>query len=307
MSVLGFDTSNYTTSIAYYNGEDGLNCSKLLPVKAGELGLRQSDAVFAHIKSLPELSGRLFSHISAAEVNAIGVSTRPRAVDGSYMPCFMVGYTHAKLLADSLHAPLYEFSHQQGHVAASLWSAGRLDLMDQPHLAWHLSGGTTELLLVEPEGKNVRCKRIGGTSDISAGQLIDRTGKLLELPFPSGRYVDELSKSAEGREVFKVKCPDLEFSLSGVQNKVEAFHRCNNNGAETAAYALRCVCHAVLQATKNALKVHPGLPVVFSGGVASNSMLRGALAELNPIFAQPQYSTDNAMGIAVLTHRAWEG
>ena len=306
MNFIGFDTSNYTTSIAYYNGEDGLNCSKLLPVKAGELGLRQSDAVFAHIKSLPELSGRLFSHISAAEVNAIGVSTRPRAVDGSYMPCFMVGYTHAKLLADSLHVPLYEFSHQQGHVAASLWSAGRLDLMDQPHLAWHLSGGTTELLLVEPEGKNVRCKRIGGTSDISAGQLIDRTGKLLELPFPSGRYVDELSKSAEGREVFKVKCPDLEFSLSGVQNKVEAFHRSNNNGAETAAYALRCVCHAVLQATKNALKVHPGLPVVFSGGVASNSLLRQAVAPLDPIFSQPQFSTDNAMGVAVLTHRATE-
>ena len=155
MSVIGFDTSNYTTSIAYYNGIDGMNCSKLLPVREGELGLRQSDAVFQHIKSLPELSDRLFSHISADNITGVGVSTRPRAVEGSYMPCFSVGYTHAKLLADALGVPLIECSHQQGHVAASLWSAGRLDLMDKPHLAWHLSGGTTELLLVEPQGKNV--------------------------------------------------------------------------------------------------------------------------------------------------------
>ena len=307
MNFVGFDTSNYTTSVAYFDGNSGMNCSKLLPVKQGELGLRQSDAVFAHIKGLPELSGRLFSHISAESIGAVGVSTRPRAVDGSYMPCFMVGYTHAKLLSDTLHVPLFEFSHQQGHVAASLWSAGHLELMDEPHLAWHLSGGTTELLLVEPEGKNVRCTKIGGTTDISAGQLIDRTGKLLELPFPSGKHLDALSQTAQGREVFKVKCPAMEFSLSGVQNKVEAFYRNNADSAETAAYALRCVCAAVMQASKNALKSYPGLRIVFSGGVASNSMLRRELEPLNPIFSEPQYSTDNAMGVAVLTARAMEG
>ena len=307
MNFIGFDTSNYTTSVAYFDGNSGMNCSKLLPVKQGELGLRQSDAVFAHIKGLPELSGRLFSHISAETISAVGVSTRPRAVDGSYMPCFMVGYTHAKLLSDTLHVPLFEFTHQQGHVAASLWSAGHLELMDEPHLAWHLSGGTTELLLVEPEGKNVRCTKIGGTTDISAGQLIDRTGKLLELPFPSGKHLDALSQTAQGREVFKVKCPGMEFSLSGVQNKVESFYQNNDNRAETAAYALRCVCAAVMQASKNALKEYPGLRIVFSGGVASNSMLRRELETLNPIFSEPQYSTDNAMGVAVLTARAMEG
>ena len=307
MNFIGFDTSNYTTSVAYFDGNSGMNCSKLLPVKQGELGLRQSDAVFAHIKGLPELSGRLFSHISAETISAVGVSTRPRAVDGSYMPCFMVGYTHAKLLSDTLHVPLFEFSHQQGHVAASLWSAGHLELMDEPHLAWHLSGGTTELLLVEPEGKNVRCTKIGGTTDISAGQLIDRTGKLLELPFPSGKHLDALSQTAQGREVFKVKCPGMEFSLSGVQNKVESFYQNNDNRAETAAYALRCVCAAVMQASKHALKEYPGLRIVFSGGVASNSMLRRELETLNPIFSEPQYSTDNAMGVAVLTARAMEG
>ena len=303
MSVIGIDTSNYTTSIALFDGEGGENCSKLLPVRQGELGLRQSDAVFAHIKSLPELSGRLFDLMGRQNITAVGVSTRPRAVEGSYMPCFMVGYSHAKMLSDALHVPLVEVSHQQGHVAASLWSAGRLDLMDVPHLAWHLSGGTTELLLVEPDGKNVCCTKIGGTTDISAGQLIDRTGQMLELPFPSGKHIDALSREAQMKETFKVKCPGLEFSLSGVQNKVQQFHQKNGVPAETAAYALRCVAGAVFQATKNALKAYPGLPVVFSGGVASNSMLREVIAPLAPIFSQPQFSTDNAMGVAVLTHR----
>ena len=301
MSVIGFDTSNYTTSVAFYDGKNGVNCSRLLPVRQGELGLRQSDAVFHHTKSLPELSGRLFSDVDIHSVTAVGVSTRPRAVEGSYMPCFMVGYSHAKLLSDALHVPLIECSHQQGHVAASLWSAGRMDLMDKPHLAWHLSGGTTELLLVEPEGRNVRCTRIGGTSDISAGQLIDRTGQLLQLPFPSGKHIDKLSTESVNTDLFRVKCPEMEFSLSGVQNKVQQYFSKCNDPAETAAFALRCVSHAVLQATKNALQVYPGYEVVFSGGVASNSMLRKETEVFKPVFAQSAFSTDNAMGIAVLT------
>ena len=307
MNAIGIDTSNYTTSIAFFDGTDGVNCSRLLPVKQGELGLRQSDAVFAHIKSLPELSGRLFSHMQGFSLGAVGVSTRPRAVEGSYMPCFLVGFSHAKLLADAFQVPLVEVSHQQGHVAASLWSANRLDLMDQPHLAWHLSGGTTELLLVEPEGKNVRCTKLGGTTDISAGQLIDRTGQLLGLPFPSGKHLDQLSQQAVGREVFRVKCEKGSFSLSGVQNKVQQFHENHGDPAETAAFALRCVAGAVCKATEQALEAYPGMSVVFSGGVASNSLLRTVMEPLSPIFAQPQYSTDNAMGVAVLAHRIAEG
>ena len=306
MCVIGFDTSNYTTSIAFFDGESGENCSKLLPVKLGELGLRQSDAVFHHTKGLPELSGRLFSHVDARNVTAVGVSTRPRAVEGSYMPCFMVGYSHAKMLSDALHVPLVEVSHQQGHVAACLWSAGRIDLLDKPHLAWHLSGGTTELLLVKPEGRNVSCTKIGGTTDISAGQLIDRAGQLLNLPFPSGKYIDALSKEASNEDCFRVKCNGAEFSLSGVENKVQKYFADCKDAAETAAFALRCICNAVITATCNALKEYPDLPVVFSGGVAANSMLRVLTQPLNPIFAEPQFSTDNAMGVAVLAHRLQE-
>ena len=307
MTSVGFDTSNYTTSIACFDGIDGTNCSKLLPVKEGTLGLRQSDAVFHHTQSLPELSGRLFSHVNKDDISVVGVSTRPRAVDGSYMPCFTVGYSHARLLAEALRVPIFTFSHQQGHVAASAWSSGRMELLDMPHLAWHLSGGTTELLLVEPSGKNVDCKKIGGTTDISAGQLIDRAGQLLGLSFPAGKSIDALSKAASRNDLFRVKCKDLEFSLSGVQNKVSQYYTEHQDAAEAAAYALRCVAHAVISVSEQALRQYPGLPLVFSGGVASNSMLRTLLAPYDPIFALPEYSTDNAMGIAVLAMRSLEG
>ena len=306
MIVLGFDTSNYTTSIAAYDGMGGTNCSRLLDVKPGELGLRQSDALFAHVKRLPELAEQLFAQVGDEPIAAIGVSTRPRAVEGSYMPCFLAGESQASVMGAALGVPVYRVSHQQGHVAAALWSARRLDLMDAPHLAWHLSGGTTELLLIEPEGRNVRATRVGGTKDISAGQIIDRTGKLLQLQFPAGKAVDALSHASVGKERFKIKTDGLEFSVSGLENKMQAFYAEHGSAEETAGYVMRSVCSVIVRTTEEALRRYPGLPVVFSGGVASNSMLREECRKFRPIFAEPRFSTDNAMGAAVLAWRLGE-
>lgn len=301
MLTLGFDTSNYTTSVAAFDGVGGKNCSRLLDVKPGELGLRQSDALFAHVKRLPELVDALAGAVELKNVTAIGVSTRPRAVEGSYMPCFLAGWSQASCLARILGVPLYEFSHQQGHIAASLWSAGRLDLMKTPHLAWHLSGGTTELLLVTPDGKNVRAEKLGGTSDISAGQLIDRTGKLLGLQFPAGKAIDALSRTSDCKNKYRVKLHGLEFSFSGIQNQAEKFFADTQSPADTARFVMNCIVGCITDATRAALAQNPGLTVVFSGGVASNSMLREGMREFSPVFAEPQFSTDNAMGVAVLT------
>ena len=303
MMVLAFDTSNYTTSVAVFDGERGHNVSQLLDVEQGSLGLRQSDALFAHVKRLPELTDRLFSDIGTQKIHAIGVSTRPRAVEGSYMPCFLAGEAQARVLGTALGVPVYSFAHQQMHVAASLYSAGAMELMDEPHLAWHLSGGTTELLYVTPQGKSVHCEKIGGTTDISAGQLIDRTGKLLGLPFPSGRHIDALSQEATDKAIFKVKVTDMEFSLSGVQNKVEQYHKAVQSHEETAAYALRCVAGAIVKATENALQRYSGCKVVFAGGVSSNSLLRKRCARMPAIFCDPEFSRDNALGTAILAWR----
>ena len=301
MRVLGIDTSNYTTSAAVFDGAEGENTGRLLEVRPGELGLRQSDALFQHVKQLPGCFAQLHQAGWLDGLAAVGASTRPRAVEDSYMPCFLAGESQGRVLADVLGVPFCPVSHQQGHIAAAAWSAGRLELLDAPMLAWHLSGGTTELLYVEPDGSNVRAERIGGTSDISAGQLIDRTGVLLSLDFPAGRALDELAMRGAPCNGYPVKCSELTFSLSGMENQVKARAAQGEPRENVARFALETVVRTVCRVTAAALERFPGLPVLCSGGVAANRLLRERLH--HAVFAQPGYSTDNAMGVAVLTWR----
>ena len=268
MRVLGLDTSNYTTSCAVFD------------VRPGELGLRQSDALFQHVKRLPELLSALAEETSLEALGAVGASTRPRAVEGSYMPCFLAGASQGQSLAHVLGVPFYAFSHQQGHLAAAAWSAGRMDLLDRPFLAWHLSGGTTELLRAEPEedGVAVRAEILGGTTDISAGQLIDRTGVLLGLQFPAGKSLDALSGEADASMKYRVKRDGLRFSLSGMENQVKKLLADGEKPANIARFAIDTVTDVILRTTRAAQEV----------------------------FAQPQYAADNAMGTAILTWRALE-
>ena len=234
------------------------------------------------------------------------------------MPCFLSGESQARTMARVMGLPFFPCSHQQGHIAAAAWSAGRMDLLDRPHLVWHLSGGTTELLHVRSSAEGqIDCEKLGGTTDISAGQLVDRTGQLLGLDFPAGKALDAMASSLESnplqspeppeKNYFHVKVNGFAFSLSGVQNQVESFRKKGAGESETAYFALRSVVEAVKKATKNAQAVYHDLPVVFSGGVASNSMLREAFSGLDAVFCPPAYSTDNAMGIAVLTWEAYHG
>lgn len=298
---IGIDTSNYTTSVAVFDGDTGLNVGRLLDVPEGTLGLRQSDALFQHVKRLPEMFTAVEKQCGFSEVVAVAASTKPRWVDGSYMPCFMAGETQGRVLASVLGVPFYECSHQQGHIAAAAWSAEATHLMEQPHLAWHLSGGTTELLLVEPDGVNVKATCVGGTTDISAGQLIDRTGKRLGIPFPAGKELDKLSQSAMDTKSFKVKVSGMEFSLSGIENKVMQLLDGGATQAQVARFTLDTVANVLKRVNCEALTRWPNLPILCSGGVASNSRLRELMPEM--IFAPPQYSTDNAMGVAILGHR----
>ena len=305
---LGFDTSNYTTSAAVFSGGTAENRGQLLTVPQGTLGLRQSEALFQHVKRLHLMVERLRSDGVLDRIAAVGASTRPREVEGSYMPCFLVGEGEGRALAAALNVPFYPCSHQQGHIAAAAWSAGREDLLDKPHLAWHLSGGTTELLRVEPEGHTVRGTVVGGTSDIAAGQLVDRAGVLLGLPFPAGKALDALYPEADDTSFFQVKLNGLTFSLSGMENKVKELLEQGEKPANIARFTIDTIMNVLLRATREAQRRWPGLPVLCSGGVASNRQIRAALEGVcGAVFAQPQYATDNALGVAILAHRALSG
>ena len=257
-AVLGLDTSNYTTSAAWFDGAQGHNEGRLLEVQPGRLGLRQSEALFQHVKRLPEI----VKGLEQREIQAVGASTRPREVEGSYMPCFLAGASFGESMAHVLNVPFYAFSHQQGHLAAAAWSAGRLDLLEQPFLAWHLSGGTTELLKVEPEGCSVRAEIIGGASDLSAGQLIDRAGVLLGLAFPAGKALDELAQTEIHSDCYAVKLKNLTFSLSGIENQIKELAARQKPPAYIASFTLNTIAQVVRRATQEAQARWPGLPVL---------------------------------------------
>lgn len=300
---LGVDTSNYRTSAALFNAETSAwhNESRLLDVPEGSIGLRQSEALFQHTLHLHEIIARLPAD-ARNSVCAIGVSTRPRAVRDSYMPCFLAGESVARSAAHLLDVPLSLCSHQQGHLAAAALSAGALHLLRKPFLAWHLSGGTTELLLVRPGGDGLpEADCIGGTSDLAAGQLIDRAGQLLGLPFPAGAALDALAQQAEvPLKPFTPKVVNGIFSLSGVENKIKELKNHSVSDAEIARFAIETVTRAVSRATAQILAIHK-LPLLCAGGVMANTLLRSEMTKhFDVLFASPELSGDNAVGAAVL-------
>lgn len=308
-AFLGIDTSNYTTSAALFDSEANtiIQSKKLLPVKAGELGLRQSDAVFAHVKQLGNMVQNVFDEYRE-EITAIGVSTRPRDIDGSYMPCFLVGEMAANCLGAALKAPVLPFAHQQGHVAAALYSAGRLDLFRERFIAFHLSGGTTEALLVEPSAERIiRCTKIGGSMDLKAGQAVDRIGVMLGLPFPAGKYLEELALKSDRKFKIKPVMKGTECCLSGIENKCRKMLENGEKPEDIALFCLKSVEAALCGMTDATLSEYGKLPLVYAGGVMSNCIIRNTIEnKYGGIFAKPEFSSDNAAGIAVLAAEAYK-
>ncbi len=299
---LGIDTSNYRTSAAIYDAVSGewQNEGRLLDVPEGAIGLRQSEALFQHTVRLHER----IQALPESKVCAVGVSTRPRAVEGSYMPCFLAGENVARSVAHMMGVPVFPVSHQQGHIAAAALSAGRLDLLDIPFLAWHLSGGTSELLCVTMgEDGLPDCECIGGSTDLAAGQLIDRAGALLGLKFPSGAELDKMAMAAPVVDSFRPKVEKSYFSLSGMQNQIEARQKTHSPGS-LARFALETVANAVVRATEQAREKY-AYPVLCAGGVMASGVIRGRMRDAIPdvMFAEPVLSGDNAVGVAVLAAR----
>lgn len=307
MSTIGFDTSNYTTSVAYTNGTEDINARQLLYVKQGERGIRQSDGVFQHTKLMPEIFGQLSRKVDLSEVTAVGVSTRPRTVEGSYMPVFLVGESFARVLGNALSVPVYEFSHQDGHIMAGIYSGGFFDLLDGDFLSVHLSGGTTEILKSRYDGFNFKNEIIGGTKDISAGQFIDRVGVKLGLNFPAGKELEKLALEATAAEKLPLSVQGAYMNFSGVETKVSRMTQTDNDKNAIALSVLENVRDMLTIAIGNAIKMTNIHKVLVVGGVASNFIIRKGLEknlDARVCFAKPEYSTDNAVGIAYLAYMA---
>jgi N6-L-threonylcarbamoyladenine synthase len=293
---LGFDTSNYTTSIALINN-DVKQSKQVLNVKSGERGLRQSDAVFQHTVNIP----KLIDDFDFGELKAVGVSNRPRNIDGSYMPCFLVGETVATSVAKTHNIPLYKTSHQVGHILAVLYGINRLDLINEKFIAFHLSGGTTEALLVTPDKDEIiKAEIIAQSNDLKAGQAIDRTGVMLGMTFPCGKEIDALASLSNQQYKIKPSMIGLDCSLSGVENKAKAMIQNGDTPENISKFVLTYIVNTVCAMIDGIVDEYGNMPIVFSGGVSSNSMLKNIVSnKYGAYFAKPEFSLDNAVGVAM--------
>lgn len=296
-AVLAFDTSNYTTSAALFDANGPVSSRMLLPVGKGQKGLRQSDAVFFHTRQLPAVVEKLGA---VGNITAVGCSTRPRDAEQSYMPCFTVGSAFARSYASLNGIPLHCFSHQQGHIAAALYSANRPDLLEKSFFAMHISGGTLEAVSVEPDSeKLLKTTPLAATLDLSAGQVIDRVGVMLGLDFPCGPQLEQLALKSEKHFKPRVCLKDGGVCLSGLENLCTKMYNDGNAPEDVARFCFDCIGAALAKLADSAAA--GGCARVYCGGVVSNSIIRQYLACDNAVFCSAELSTDNAVGIAVLT------
>lgn len=301
---LGIDTSCYTTSVACVD-EKGIVYEKrtVLSVKLGQRGLRQSEGLFQHVRNLESLLPAMVASLDRSKIRGIGVSSRPRPEADSYMPVFLAGRMAAVSLGAGMGLEPYHTSHQQGHVRAALQGNEEL-LKHLPILGMHISGGTTEIFTV---GEGLSIRLLGGTEDLHAGQLVDRLGVAMGLPFPAGPCLEEAARAAGATNI------KLPASVRGL--------RCSFSGVETAARSLlgkaqigelALAVYDCLARTFAKLMVQAGDKtglnrVLLAGGVASSGLLREMLQErleksnMYLYFGDPALSTDNAVGVALLT------
>ena len=311
MLTLGIDTSNYATSLAVFDtnaGEVVCDCKKFLPVKAGQLGLRQSDALFHHTAALPDLLAELGTKADLTQIGAVGVSAKPRPVEGSYMPCFLAGVNAAAAFALGKGIPLIHTTHQQGHIAAALFATGERELFEQENLVFHVSGGTTDLLLCQGAE---RITPLGTSQDLYAGQAVDRLGVKLGYPFPAGVYVSEQADQCAEKVHPKVSVKGVNCSLSGLENQYTKLLAEGKDPAYVCKYCLICVAETLTRMARAALEDHPGLPVVFAGGVMSSDLIRTYVSTRVPgaRFVPGKFASDNAIGVSILAAReqgAWQ-
>ncbi len=303
---VGIDTSCYTTSCAAVTTEDEViaSCRRLLPVPAGSRGLRQSEAVFAHIRQLPELMEELHRAMGGMEIAAVCASRTPRDDPQSYMPVFQVGDAQARALAAMLGVPSFTSTHQRGHLAAARLDSG-LEAGD--YLAVHLSGGTTEILSMRGEDLTL----LGGTLDLHAGQLVDRTGVALGLSFPSGPQLEALALEGQSAARLPVSMDKAArgIHLSGAESQVQRWIRDqalspNDIAREVFDFLARSTARLILSGAE-ATGIRQ---VLVFGGVASSRLLRELLTQrlrkADPAFGvhfgRPEYSGDNAVGAALI-------
>lgn len=300
---LGIDTSNYKTSAAVVNetGEILFNHQQLLKVKQGERGLRQSEALFQHVQNLPAVMEAVFAQEEIRErIGCISVSTRPRPLEGSYMPVFTAGQGYARSLAAALGVSLYEVSHQEGHIEAIRHYSELKDA--NPLICFHFSGGTTEAILVDGSKSEI----VGGSRDLAYGQVLDRIGVAMGMAFPAGEAMDRIAENGRKHpSIFtKIKVQDGYVNLSGIETQGQRMFA-DYPQEEVLDDLFEKLSASVLEMTLQLSEKYNIKNFIYAGGVSCSQYMRQYLmnrltGKLNIAFGRSELSSDNAVGVALL-------
>lgn len=310
-AFIGIDTSCYTTSLCLVDAKFRVlaDVRKVLQVPVGKRGLSQSNMVYQHTRNLPELFERLRPLFKQYPVAGIGVTNQPRRNEHSYMPAFLAGLGYGRSLSALLGIPLYTISHQENHVLAAMRSLG--EVWEEPFFALHVSGGTTELIRFLRQSAVWQATCIGGTSDVSAGQFIDRIGVALGFSFPAGVHVEQ--EALAEREAVKgdvVFFKDGYISFSGPESQVQReIKKGRHPHAYYCKWTLVTVWNGLVRLLETAL-MQGMTRLVAVGGVMSNRYIRSQMEAfcqqrgIQLVLAPPGYSSDNSAGAAFWA--AWQ-
>lgn len=305
--IMGIDTSCYTTSIALI-GEDGtIRADKrcLLEVKPGERGLQQSAAIFQHLGNMPRLFQEFEGGLKLKGVIAAAV---PRPVAGSYLPVFRVAASFGAAAARLAGVPFMETSHQEGHIRAGLYQ----QKLGEKFLAWHISGGTTELLLVQAKTWGFHIEKVGGSSDLQAGQFVDRVGVALGTTFPAGPELEKLAQGCKTVESLPVVLEGLDLSFSGPESAAQRLIKAGAAADEVARQVYNCLGRSLFGLTCRAVEKFAINQVLMVGGVASSQLIReylqatGAQQGIEFSFAASKLASDNAVGVGLIGYDRWK-
>ncbi|MBS2031666.1 MAG: tRNA (adenosine(37)-N6)-threonylcarbamoyltransferase complex transferase subunit TsaD [Deltaproteobacteria bacterium] len=305
MKVLGIETSCDETAAAVV--EDGRRV--LADVVSTQIDVhRRWGGVIPELASrnhlvqvLPVVDEALTrANTQLADLDAIAVTSGPGLIGA-----LLVGVQVAKSLALAVNKPLVAVNHLEGHLLAVLLEERAPTL---PFLGLVVSGGHTSLYEVREDGYRL----LGSTRDDAAGEAYDKVGKLLGLPYPAGREIDQLAQTGNREAIrFPRALPgqNLEFSFSGVKTAV--LHHLQTHGmpqgqalADLCASFQEAICDVLSKKAIAAAKASGLEQLVLCGGVAANSRLRALTASraqgagLELFVPRPAFCTDNGAMIA---------
>ena len=314
---LGIDTSCYTTSLFFMDrkGQPVADVRQILKVKPGGCGLQQSEMLYQHTRNLPELmedaaKGHEFS------LQGIGVSSKPRPREDSYMPAFLAGLGFARSVSALYKIPLWQISHQENHLEAAVWSANGPEA--DRFLFLHASGGTTDLLLVEKrfvkEVFNYTLTEAGCSLDLHAGQFVDRIGVALGLGFPAGPALEKLAEQHSEIMEIPVSVHKTKVSFSGPCTWVlRAIEKDQATAVNLAAGVQWALAETFVRMIRNGAAEYNVKDVILAGGVCANRWIRNHIEEklakrsIRTWMPENRYSGDNASGCAAYARRQGEG